>query len=260
MAKRRVLKKGDYLGPYNVVYVQEAYKKNNKRYVECVCGNCNKNHFIARLDCVDAGKVFRCKECSSIRKAEQWKEYQLKGQKKAAENNKKYFPGDILPNNILFIQELEPVIDTTGHKRRVGIFQNLETNIIYTTWLKNVTTNNTLGLSNFSSGEYKIMLLLKRNNIKYKYQYSFEECKNPKTGYKLRFDFYLPKYNVCIEYDGEQHFSNTFGLSEEEYLNYLQNSKIKDNFCKEQNIKIIHIPYWDYDKISIEYIKNRIIL
>ena len=31
-------------------------------------------------------------------------------------------------------------------------------------------------------------------------------------------------------------------------------------FCKEQNIKIIHIPYWDYDKISIEYIRNRIIL
>ena len=31
----------------------------------------------------------------------------------------------------------------------------------------------------------------------------FNDCKRKN---KLRFDFYLPKYNVLIEYDGMQHF------------------------------------------------------
>ena len=41
------------------------------------------------------------------------------------------------------------------------------------------------------------------NNIKYKRQYKFDNCKNK---YKLRFDFYLPDYNIAIEYDGKQHY------------------------------------------------------
>lgn len=54
-----------------------------------------------------------------------------------------------------------------------------------------------------SNGENIVRKYLSDNHIKYIPQHRFKDCrdKNP-----LPFDFYLPKYNTCIEYDGEQHF------------------------------------------------------
>ena len=34
-------------------------------------------------------------------------------------------------------------------------------------------------------------------------QKRFKDCKDKR---QLPFDFYLPSYNVCIEYQGEQHY------------------------------------------------------
>ena len=61
-----------------------------------------------------------------------------------------------------------------------------------------------------SSGERKVRITLEQLKIEYKQQYSFSECKRINL---LKFDFYLPDYNCCVEYDGEQHFepSNFFG-------------------------------------------------
>ena len=57
-----------------------------------------------------------------------------------------------------------------------------------------------------SKGELKISKALKKLKINYENQKSFNNCRNPETNRKLFFDFYLPDYNCCIEYDGEQHF------------------------------------------------------
>lgn len=62
-----------------------------------------------------------------------------------------------------------------------------------------------------SKGEQLIYDILIENNLVFEQQKTFNNCINPKTNKKLRFDFYLPDYNCCIEYDGEQHyyFSNS---------------------------------------------------
>ena len=85
----------------------------------------------------------------------------------------------------------------------------------------------------------------------------FENCRNPKTNKPLRFDFYLPDYNCCIEYDGEQHFKE-WGLSNTtlEERQFLDN--FKNKYCKDNNIKIIRIPYWNYDKINEQYLLTRL--
>lgn len=57
-----------------------------------------------------------------------------------------------------------------------------------------------------SHGEQIIQNILRELNIGYQTQKTFAQCINPKTNTKLRFDFYLPDYNCCIEYDGIQHF------------------------------------------------------
>jgi len=102
-----------------------------------------------------------------------------------------------------------------------------------------------------SKGEEKISKFLEKNNIKYIKEKTFNGCifKN-----KLRFDFYIPENNMCIEFDGHQHFKNVpfFGNS------YLLNKKkdlIKNKFCRENGIELIRIPYYEFDTIS-KYLKN----
>jgi len=54
-----------------------------------------------------------------------------------------------------------------------------------------------------SKGEKTIMKILNENNIKYIHQKKFNDCKNTNV---LFFDFYIPDKNLCIEYNGLQHY------------------------------------------------------
>lgn len=56
----------------------------------------------------------------------------------------------------------------------------------------------------FTQGEQKVLNFLQENAISYIREYSFKDCLSNK-GFLLRFDFYLPEYNCCIEVDGRQH-------------------------------------------------------
>lgn len=99
-----------------------------------------------------------------------------------------------------------------------------------------------------SKGERRITLFLEKNNVKYFRQYKFENCKDKKC---LPFDFYLPDYNICIEYDGSQHYIASDYLGGQKKLEYTQkHDKIKTDFCKKENINLIRIPYYNYSKIE----------
>jgi very-short-patch-repair endonuclease len=82
------------------------------------------------------------------------------------------------------------------------------------------------------------------NKILFERQKTFEGCINPKTDRKLRFDFYLPNHNMCIEYDGRQHFEaiKRFG-GEKGYNLTIYRDRIKNIFCKNKNIEIMRIKY-----------------
>lgn len=109
------------------------------------------------------------------------------------------------------------------------------------------------GCKNFSKGELKIKNILQKLNISFKQEYKFKDCINPKTKYPLRFDFYLPDYNCCIEYDGEQHFiEGCFQNNDLKDRQYKDN--IKNLYCKNNNIILIRIPYTDLKKINKEYL------
>jgi hypothetical protein len=74
---------------------------------------------------------------------------------------------------------------------------------------------------------------------------SFEGCTNKGGGKvcrRLRFDFYLPEQNTLIEYDGEQHFVQR-GKFGNKFDALKQNDIIKNNYCKDNNIKLIRIHY-----------------
>ena len=75
--------------------------------------------------------------------------------------------------------------------------------------------------------------------------------------WELPFDFYLPKYNICIEYDGQQHYKiDCFNNTLLDLMNLRYRDDIKTNYCQQNNIKLIRIPYWDFDNIESILIKE----
>lgn len=69
----------------------------------------------------------------------------------------------------------------------------------------------------------------------------FEDCKDKKP---LPFDFYLPNNVICIEYDGEQHTKpiDYFG-GIESYECTVRHDKMKNEYCKNNGISLLRIPY-----------------
>lgn len=101
---------------------------------------------------------------------------------------------------------------------------------------------------NISKGEKRIELFLLNNNIKYEYNKHFDTCKNKNT---LPFDFYLPDFKTCIEYDGIQHFESIEHFGGEQKLNYQKKlDNIKNIWCYNMGIGLIRISYKKYDDIE----------
>lgn len=124
----------------------------------------------------------------------------------------------------------------------------------------NLTTGNSLSCGcNKSKGEEKLRSILSSLDMEYISQCSFEDCINPKTGYVLRFDFYLPKYNLCIEFDGEQHYHpiKHFG-GEEYYEDTVFRDTIKNNYCSVNGISLLRIPYTSYDELCSDFLLLKI--
>lgn len=109
-----------------------------------------------------------------------------------------------------------------------------------------------------SKGEALIQSILEQNNIQFIKEKTFPNCRFKNTGGLARFDFYLPNYNIIIEYDGEQHFHKTDFYTQEQFENIQQRDCEKTQYCKDNNIPLIRISYTDYNKLDIKYLKKRI--
>ena len=193
---------------------------------KCICGNVdykNQARELIRKRCC-------CSNCS----------------KSAKKNTQKF---------ISEMQEVNPHIIITGE------YVNAETPISYICECGNehqsspslLLMGHRCGHCNMSKSEYSTKEYLEKLNIEYNYDYKFDDCINKKH---LKFDFYLPKYNTCIELDGEHHYMPVRfkGISEERALERHLYTKsldvIKNNYCIEQKINLIRIPYWDFDNIE----------
>jgi len=92
-----------------------------------------------------------------------------------------------------------------------------------------------------SKGENIIIKTLKDNNFNFFTQMEFDSCKDKR---KLPFDFYLPEHNLCIEYDGIQHSESIDYWGGLDKFNYIKShDKIKEDYCKDNNIRLIRIKY-----------------
>jgi very-short-patch-repair endonuclease len=112
-------------------------------------------------------------------------------------------------------------------------------------------------LCRISRGERSILTWLEKNNIRYNHNYRFEDCKNKNP---LPFDFYLPDKNICIEFDGKQHYYPYFKHKNEDGMKNVlitqKHDKIKTKYCKQKGIKLIRIHYNKINSIQTILGKN----
>lgn len=108
-----------------------------------------------------------------------------------------------------------------------------------------------------SNGEAKLEKILSNLKINYIKQKTFDNLLS-NNGWHLYFDFYLPEYNIAIEYQGEQHYScNSRGWNNlENFTKTQERDQLKREYCLSNNIKLIEIPYLDFNKLNEEYVRQ----
>jgi hypothetical protein len=105
--------------------------------------------------------------------------------------------------------------------------------------------------SSESKGENRVAKYLSEKNIKFIKNKTFKTLKDKRY---LKPDFYLSELNLFIEYDGEGHYFPCFGYTPEERQKNFEDGqrrdKIKNEWAKANNIPLLRIPYWDFDRIE----------
>lgn len=107
-----------------------------------------------------------------------------------------------------------------------------------------------------SNGELKVELFLQQIGYPYELEYTFDDLKT-KHDKPLRFDFAVfnedNSLKCLIEYQGEQHYisnarsGGAAGLKKQQY-----NDEQKRIYCRKNHIKLIEIPYWNYNRINYD--------
>ena len=111
-----------------------------------------------------------------------------------------------------------------------------------------------------SRGEIKICDILDLAGLNYQEEFSFVDLLSS-SGRPLRFDFCVfdddGEIDFLIEYQGIQHyepkskFGGWQGLRKQQF-----NDMQKREYCREHNITLLAIPYYDEGKIDYDYIMN----
>lgn len=111
-----------------------------------------------------------------------------------------------------------------------------------------------------SLGNMEIQRTLEQENYLFIAEYPIRQ-----DNINYYFDFAIMNQNgglkCIIEYDGILHFEyepNRGWNNKENWKKTRKNDLIKNQWCKENNIPIIRIPYTEKDLINKEYIKERI--
>lgn len=216
---------GKVFGNLTVLKFYQNQKARSYWLCRCVCGN----NTVVRVDHLKKSTVScGCKRSATI------------------DNSKKYFKyigkkfGKLTIRNIFKDNGIYKcsVICECGNIKNINLF-NVISNKQYS-----------CGCDTSSAGERIIEKELLKFNVCYIKQKSFYELKNKR---KLYFDFYLPEYNCAIEFDGKQHFeNNTSRLFSKNFEKTRIRDILKNNFCFNNKIYIIRIPYFLIEDICID--------
>lgn len=127
---------------------------------------------------------------------------------------------------------------------------------IYTTSFVNFRDHDVRQCSSCSNKQSKhesyICSILYELQINFIQEKRFSNCRDKKP---LPFDFYLPDYNLIIEYDGEGHYLENFYKyytddPNSALLDRQRKDQIKNEYCKSKGIHLLRIPYWEKENVE----------
>lgn len=157
-------------------------------------------------------------------------------------------------------QEVKEYIENEGYELLSKEYKDANSPLIIKCPIGHIT--NTMTFGNFkqghrclkcqeSKGEKKITNYLNNNNINFISQYKFNDLLGIGNGL-LSYDFYLPKYNLLIEYQGEFHDGNITGSYKKDFdlEKQQEHDRRKRMYAKKNNIRLLEIWYWDFDNIE----------
>lgn len=298
MSKKFNYINGDHVGPYDIIFKQQVTEKYNDRLTQglFICPFCG-TEFIMPITWVKTGKIKSC-GCLHHDGTNNINFIDITGQRYGNLVAKKYIitekkwlckcdcGNDYLARRDWLVSgrviscgcNQHKINDISGRKfgKLTAVYPtDKRTSNRHVIWHCVCDCGNELDVSRdkliqgitkscgclISYGEEIIAKILTQLHITYHRQQMFDDCINPKTGARLRFDFYLTEYNCCIEYDGKQHYeyTNQDWNTEEHYLQTTQNDIIKNNYCLQKRINLIRIPYTELHKINTEYILSLLI-
>ena len=111
--------------------------------------------------------------------------------------------------------------------------------------------NNGTGCTECSSskGEKECKRILDLRNVYYFPQKEFDGLLGVGNG-NLSYDFYLPEYNLLIEYQGEFHDGTAYQQTTEQFEYQKEHDRRKKEYAKSNGYNFLEIWYWDFDKIE----------
>lgn len=103
----------------------------------------------------------------------------------------------------------------------------------------------------FSNGEKRVESFLAKIGIlsisQYRICNTTESCSNK----HMYIDFYIPSKKIAIEYNGAQHYKPVeWWGGQEKFLEQQERDKAVRQYCKDHNIKLIEIPYTEFNNIE----------
>lgn len=109
-------------------------------------------------------------------------------------------------------------------------------------------------ICNTSIGERKVMHFLDENCIEYIPQQRFNDLIGVGGG-KLSYDFYIPRYNILIEYQGAQHekpghFASSKDVANQNFITQQEHDKRKRNYAVDNGYNLLEIWYYDFNYID----------
>lgn len=110
-----------------------------------------------------------------------------------------------------------------------------------------------------SKGERLVASILNKLSIKYVTQQKFDGLIGLGCGY-LSYDFYIPNYNLLIEFQGKQHYEyvNLFHKDYSDFVKQQKHDVIKRNYATNNGINLLEINYRDYPNKVEEILKNKL--
>jgi hypothetical protein len=100
-----------------------------------------------------------------------------------------------------------------------------------------------------SKGEKRIKEYLDNNKINYISQKKFEGLVGLGNR-KLSYDYYLPDYNLLIEFQGKFHDGTAKKQTKKDFEKQQEHDRRKCEYAKNNNINLLEIWYWDIKNIN----------